>query len=211
MPNHCTNKVTVSGPIEDLQKFINDHIEKETYVDEEGKTHLLPFSFNTVVPMPESLDVEESSEKDDAIDCYYNEGKQLLKRQYIIDLGLKTSRDLIAWADIEKPAWAVLADKVNFNNKTYGHSTWYSWRLHHWGTKWDCYDVYLPFEKSIQVRGKNPKKGKFQIVFDTAWSPPNPIFQELAFKYKTLTFKNNWTEEGGGHDINVFKVTPLED
>lgn len=211
MPNHCTNTVTVSGPIADVQKFIDDHIEKTSFIDKEGKTHIIPFSLNTIVPMPESLDIDDSSENDNAIDCYYNEGKKLLQEQYIIDLGIKNPRDLIAWADVERPTWAVLADKVNHNKKTYGHATWYGWRLKNWGTKWDCYDVYLPFEKEIYFRGKNPKKGKFQMVFDTAWSPPNPIFRELAFKYKTLTFKNNWTEEGGEHDIDVFKITPIED
>jgi hypothetical protein len=51
-----------------------------------------------------------------------------------------------------------------------GHSNWYDWSVSNWGTKWNAYDCTWD----------QPDEGCAQLKFDTAWSPPEPIFEALA-------------------------------
>lgn len=59
-----------------------------------------------------------------------------------------------------------------------GYDNWYDWRVDHWGTKWPACqaDRY--------------------VVFDTAWSPPIPIFEALA--RAGLVFEVHMVEESEG-------------
>lgn len=47
---------------------------------------------------------------------------------------------------------------------------WYDWSCDNWGTKWDasCIDHYQYTENTVG------------FSFDTAWSPPIPIYEELT-------------------------------
>ncbi len=57
----------------------------------------------------------------------------------------------------------------------YGHSSWYSWRVENWGTKWDTEATLDP---EIQEDGE----GEFliSVSFDTAWSPPIAFYEAMA-------------------------------
>ena len=46
---------------------------------------------------------------------------------------------------------------------------WYNWNSTNWGTKWDAGDGWAELDKDF-----------LSISFDTAWSPPVPIFLEIA-------------------------------
>jgi hypothetical protein len=46
---------------------------------------------------------------------------------------------------------------------------WYEWHLKYWGTKWNAYDGYAIIGKSY-----------ITFVFNTAWSCPIPIIEQLA-------------------------------
>lgn len=46
---------------------------------------------------------------------------------------------------------------------------WYNWNSTNWGTKWDAGDGWVELEEDY-----------LSIRFDTAWSPPIPIFSEIA-------------------------------
>ena len=51
-----------------------------------------------------------------------------------------------------------------------GGPNWYDWRLKHWGTKWDIYnDTCERMDENTLV-----------LSFDTAWSPPIPVFDKLV-------------------------------
>jgi len=54
----------------------------------------------------------------------------------------------------------------------YGHRDWYSWRVAHWGTKWDI-DA-----NAIQILVDSPDY--LSLAFDTAWSPPQGIYDALG-------------------------------
>jgi len=47
---------------------------------------------------------------------------------------------------------------------------WYAWRLENWGTKWDIYNSTCDrIDANALV-----------LQFDTAWSPPIPVFHKLV-------------------------------
>jgi hypothetical protein len=53
---------------------------------------------------------------------------------------------------------------------------WYDWHCVHWGTKWRGCDVEITNDEPLE------------FVFSTAWSFPDPIFDELAKQYPRLSF-----------------------
>jgi hypothetical protein len=61
---------------------------------------------------------------------------------------------------------------------------WYNWNVANWGTKWNAYDISILEDGVLQ--------------FDTAWSPPEPIFVTLSEKYPELEFEAKSFDEGWG-------------
>ena len=57
------------------------------------------------------------------------------------------------------------------NLETYGYSTWYDFAISEWGTKWDACDVRLV---------DNDDEDMLEIDFDTAWSPPEALYNRLT-------------------------------
>jgi len=69
-----------------------------------------------------------------------------------------------------------------------GGPYWYEWRLTHWGTKWNCYEVQINrvFDTCVD------------FDFYTAWSWPEPIIKFLTKKYPDLKFSGNYWDEYDG-------------
>jgi len=63
---------------------------------------------------------------------------------------------------------------------------WYDWRLQHWDTKWDAYDV--------EVTDDDPDQ--FEVCFDTAWSPPEAICHAMREQYPDLSVSWFYDEPG---------------
>jgi hypothetical protein len=68
------------------------------------------------------------------------------------------------------------------NLERYGFESWYHWRLHHWGTKWNSYC---------------PSLQEDSITFDTAWSPPIPVIERIAV-ILGIPLTLDYCEEGNG-------------
>ena len=64
---------------------------------------------------------------------------------------------------------------------------WYNWRVHNWGTKWDCYCVDI--DDSDMPHG-------FQVTFDTAWSPPEEICYAIREQFDDLSVSWFYDEPG---------------
>lgn len=62
-----------------------------------------------------------------------------------------------------------------------------NWNIQNWGTKWDCYD--------LEECG-DWEKGNMGFTFSTAWSPPIPVIDKLATRYKKLNFVFTFHEAG---------------
>ena len=66
---------------------------------------------------------------------------------------------------------------------------WYDWRVNHWGTKWDAYDVEVGYDAGDEL----------EITFNTAWSPPEPICEALRDQYPDLSI--SWFYDEPGEEI----------
>lgn len=171
MPNHIANRLTINGEkkeVESVLAFIKDDKEE--------------ISFNKIIPMPESLNIEHSSVGTWAM-------------TYIIDL-VKGNKDVALEAREKHPnilddANIKLGVQMLENKVLYGDTDWYGWRVAHWGTKWDAYDI-VPCGNIIE--------------FNTAWSAPVPVIQELAKKFPDVGFTLEWADEDCGYNTGSIKL-----
>ena len=63
---------------------------------------------------------------------------------------------------------------------------WYNWRVQNWGTKWDCYDLTIESDDECELN----------IVFNTAWSPPEEICRALKEKFEDASIQWFYDEPG---------------
>ena len=63
---------------------------------------------------------------------------------------------------------------------------WYDWRIQHWDTKWDAYDV--------SVDDDDPEN--LEISFNTAWSPPEAICNQIREDYPDVSVSWFYDEPG---------------
>lgn len=63
-----------------------------------------------------------------------------------------------------------MPEKIRNTTSPDDSPNWYDWSCDNWGTKWDaaCIDQYQYTENTVG------------FSFDTAWSPPIPIYEELT-------------------------------
>ena len=64
---------------------------------------------------------------------------------------------------------------------------WYDWRLCNWDTKWDAYDVEVT---------NDDDPDKLEVEFNTAWSPPEAICNEIREQYPDLSVSWFYDEPG---------------
>ena len=71
---------------------------------------------------------------------------------------------------------------------------WWTWRNDNWGTKWNLVPnhdgdltAYITVEDSEDF---------IQLEFDTAWSPPNGIYEAIVDKYPDISVNWFYREDG---------------
>ena len=111
MPNYVINKVVINGSVETISK-----VKKQILNYDDGEGNVSDFSFQTIIPRPKSLDIENSTMVDKAIE--YIRANDEYYEKYIS-----------------------LANKAIENIKKYGYKDWYDWNRNNWGTKWDAMEV----------------------------------------------------------------------
>ena len=63
----------------------------------------------------------------------------------------------------------------------------YDWCINNWGSKWGCYDI---------SRYYGPQSVLY--IFDTAWTPPEPVVEAMIKMFPKLRFIFTYEEEGVG-------------
>jgi len=63
---------------------------------------------------------------------------------------------------------------------------WYDWRIQNWDTKWDAYDLTVEDEDPDQL----------EITFNTAWSPPEAICNQIRVDYPDVSVSWFYDEPG---------------
>ena len=71
---------------------------------------------------------------------------------------------------------------------------WWTWRNDNWGTKWNLVPNHDGDLTKYDVVGQDD--GYIQLVFDTAWSPPNGIYEAITEKYPDLDINWFYREDG---------------
>lgn len=66
-------------------------------------------------------------------------------------------------------------------------NNWYNFQCDKWGTKWDACEPDLEEESTTHLVYR----------FDTAWSPPAPVFEAMVEQFQELDFGIWWEEEQG--------------
>lgn len=206
MPNHVINRVRVTGDERDVSRFVSRVIQTEQLDSGEKET---VFDFNQIVQMPEDIrDAPESIHVSYGLalqgylsDTHHGFSPSIHKvgkaqaLQPILEYSWVKEAGITRWQDLEKhlreqiPTASGLGRKAVENYETYGHMSWYSWSIAHWGTKWGAY----------QYREEERSPGVFECTFDTAWSPPVPIYEAIALRFPTIHMVVHWFDEGWCH------------
>jgi hypothetical protein len=78
-----------------------------------------------------------------------------------------------AWLN-EHPDYAEQGEKRLQAIAETGFADWHDWSVHHWGTKWNAYDLRVTKEYPLE------------FSFDTAWDFPEPVFKTITREFPSL-------------------------
>lgn len=213
MPNWCANDLTITGKTIDINNML-DLFDK----DAEGNAIL---SFEKIYPTPEELKISDSilmSAESLAIQYKtnnpYTDEKEVsyLGRECVLSDAVKEFLDdsryidwmnsfVLAHSSSMKDEEKIMTYAKSFvqmvkNIESCGFSSWYSWRIEKWNTKWDINPADISFGISSYKNNRN--KTKFYATFDTAWSPPLGVFNKLSEMFPDLDIKIAYFEGGCG-------------
>jgi len=80
--------------------------------------------------------------------------------------------------------------RINDLIKKYGYANWYDWNIHNWGTKWNAYQTSV-------------EEGN-TFVFQTAWSHPLRIVEQLSSAFPTVKFEVKYADEDIGSNLGDY-------
>ena len=87
---------------------------------------------------------------------------------------------------MKNPDGSILWETYNFPDGK-NDDRWYHWCIDNWGTKW---------EPDIASVDGDQDSEMLEIVFSTAWSPPQGVVEKMREKYPKLTFQCFYDEPG---------------
>ena len=172
MPNHVTQQLIIIGA--EAPKVV-EYIAGRTTVD-----------FNKVIPMPQELNIDESTDGYVGLAALTGECERYLTFPWVKKLGIRTPDEFTAYVERERPAAIELAHKYISNKQKFGHATWREWCIANWGTKWNAYSVDEPEFLSDRAI----------LRFDTAWSPAIPIIVRLSELFPSAELTLRYFDEG---------------
>jgi Ferredoxin-like domain in Api92-like protein len=194
MPNYCSCDLIIKGDENTIKRINQDII----YNDPNEPY----FDFNLIKPMPDDLRSVTSGGNEYLYRILFQNEQpfhprtiefeeqvrleKLVKAKFPTVNNTNISNFVRSCYDIKKDMEAVEQYKNNYDK--YGHTSWYSWAIENWGTKWRGSDFSLKKEKC------NEKQ--IFCTFDTAWSPPLPVIQKFALMYVSATITLKYFECG---------------
>ena len=82
-------------------------------------------------------------------------------------------------------------DRAIANHKECGYLYWYDWSIANWETKWNAYD-------------QSSKDDSFS--FDTAWSHPYKIIENVSKQLKDVAFNISYADEDTGSNCGTYII-----
>lgn len=202
MPNHIQNRLQVIGDNEEVQKVFN-HIKGKT---DDGKK--VQIDFNKIKPMPQGMNAECHSGikmwveictgqldfaslfkpmEDTAANLFKNNQYRTLSSRMAANTAMEhlTGQRKGNVKDMtEKDFNGFIQCLKNF--REHGSTSWYEWCIANWGTKWNAYD-------------QNDKRNTTDtIYFQTAWSSPIALIQELSKMFPLVKLELTYADEDSG-------------
>lgn len=181
MPNWVTNHLNVSAETpERLNEFIR-FMEEGLGTGEEAL-----FSFNRLVPMPESVSNTESGFYSNVgYKAWYGDPSSVLHYPWVTEAKVKDVAQLRVYLEKLNPNFKIQADLAKKAMDETGFMDWYQWSVSNWGVKWNAQSIERKLDSDCSV----------SFYFLTAWDFPKPIIEALASKFPDLSFDGNFFEE----------------
>ena len=212
MPNYVTNNLKIQATASQLDEIL------EAIRFEDGAKGTI--DFNRLIPMPASLDLTQGSitnsstdafisnlqreffshkassgiplEEQNTILLYTNAYQALHHKGFSIPNGNMSEEEIEAQAnrhEMSVEAFLALGKQYLDNIIEHGAATWYDWRINNWGTKWN-----LNPEDCIQANENT-------LSFDTAWSAPYPILDQISQMFPDVVLHHEWADEDLGYNV----------
>lgn len=186
MPNHVTNILTFKGSVKDVEDLRNAI--KGT--DSDNVDQLIDFS--KIIPMPPELMIQSSSSVDYglAVIMFREKGddsklKPILAYAWVKAENITNAEQLANYLVEEGRADLAQGKQALDNLDKHGFKDWYSWSVANWGTKWNAYSI---------------SEADDCIMFDTAWSTPLPVIEELSSMFPNVQITLEFADEDFGHN-----------
>ena len=173
MPNDVTQQLSIIGA--EAPSIIERIAGNESGVD-----------FNKVIPMPEELNIEDSSDGRMGLAAITGQCGNYLTYPWVKNMGIGTAEEFAAYLERERPKAIDLARKYFSNQEKFGHTTWWGWCVANWGTKWNAYSVGEPELLSDRTT----------IRFNTAWLPALPVVARLSELFPSVELTLRYFDEG---------------
>ena len=137
------------------------------------------------------------------IDEYNFDTKEYTKQEITKSNPIFSFWNIIAPTDLEAYAKQPTFNATFDQMMNGAGNDWYSWNNRNWGTKWDVgkWDNEEYSDTEILDEGSE----FITYKFNTAWSPPFPVIQELSRQYPELVVDLEYEEEGGWGGEITFK------
>ena len=192
MPNHVTNRLTVTGDPSEVKKFFESI--SGGMSDENEPIYM---DFNKIIPMPESLNIESGSRGNTGIALYmakehgdFNGVNKILDYPWAKRDGITTFEQLYEHFTKDDPEVLNLGRQYYENYMNYGATTWYEWANKNWGTKWNAYDQQKVDDNTIE--------------FLTAWSSVPALIEALSERFPALTISSSYADEDRGNNVGEY-------
>lgn len=174
MPNYVSTNFRVTGPTEDVLKFIEDARDGEKII-----------TLNKLIPLPKEL-IEVS--------CPVRIMTQTeIDKQWAEWNKRKSEGTLSTWESDRPTCLGLTKENSDLYKSKYGTDNWYEWSVNNWGSKWDLCDVgpeWISTEEGDIM--------SIKTFYTTAWSPVTDAWVTVSERYPTLEFFHEFADEGGG-------------
>ena len=184
MPNNITNVLEFDCSEERFREIAE-------YLRGGSTESLGHVDFNTLIPMPKSLDIEAGSRGEQGFQAY---------KKFIAEASRTKESKIPALeakykAKFEKDPETWELGKQYFENiRDYGAPNWYDWCCNHWNTKWNAYDC-VPIDPSDKM-----------LIFETAWDSVPPIVEALSRKFPDIEISYGWADEDIGYNVGRLSI-----
>lgn len=187
MPNWVQNIMKMEGDSNLIEEIY--HRYRSTEIDPYNGDYNI--DFNKIKPMPEDLNIESGSSSSKGYELYSKFIETLPKGTDVFSISLDSEKEYYdTLTENEKKYWEI-GKKAYLNVKKYGFPTWYEWCRHEWGTKWNASECHFDKENTTWC-------------FQTAWSTPLPVIEELARKYPDIKFTVQYADEDLGYNCGEY-------